>query len=87
MFGYRDELEQAWKLIREALNAKGIPNLARRPTVLEKTIQRNGEDCGIFVLAKVRWRLEGWPPEDLTQDNMPLFRQRILLDLERWNLT
>lgn len=45
--------------------------------------QKNGCDCGVFTLQFADYLSEGLPlsPAPFTQDDMPIFRQRILLSI------
>ena len=49
----------------------------------EAPVQRNGFDCGVFMLMMANYIARGRPLAGFTQAHMPLLRRRILADLMR----
>ncbi|KAL9137539.1 MAG: hypothetical protein Q9175_001256 [Cornicularia normoerica] len=89
--GYDKDFEEPWRFISSWLlyKTKSVLNVTR-PRVLvpnPQPTQDNTRDCGVFVCGIVRWSLEGWDLTTLTPSMIPEYRRRMMLELEKWNLS
>ncbi|KAL8952120.1 MAG: hypothetical protein Q9222_001932 [Ikaeria aurantiellina] len=48
--------------------------------------QTNSSDCGVLILLYARWIMERWPLETLKPDQCAQYRDRMIVELEKWRL-
>lgn len=89
--GYDREFHKPWRVISSWLlfKSKGTFDMTHPRVNIPnpQPTQNNCMDCGVFVCGIVRWSLEGWALSTLTPSVIPEYRRRMILELEKWNLS
>ncbi|KAL9621292.1 MAG: hypothetical protein Q9204_008129 [Flavoplaca sp. TL-2023a] len=89
--GYNDEAsEKARSQVVDTLKhfSGGILDLSavHVQTPDPQPIQVNSYECGVLAINVARWLLEGWDLSTLRARDCPQYRQRMIVELEKWNL-
>ncbi|KAI4268439.1 MAG: hypothetical protein L6R35_006766 [Caloplaca aegaea] len=87
---YDFEVKARWPYIVEhmLLLSKGRLDLSSVKVQIPKQQPRqsNSSDCGVLALCVARWIMEGWVLETIQPQNCQLYRQRMIVELEKWHL-
>ena len=83
-------LIKSWPLIGKWLEGRdrdlnGVSGW--KPTWPTQPDQGTELDGGVFLCCILRWLIEGWPLEELRQDDIGMLRRRMVRELESWTLS
>ena len=87
--GYRDQVDQHWPEIASALMSISQgwqPGNIEPEKPKVQPIQGNDSDCGVMILCIARWMVENWPLNTLRAEDCPNLRDRMIVEIERWQL-
>ena len=88
--GYEKDFERVWTGLVDYLMTRSENRLNLRQTQIRvpqhQPMQNNGNDCGVLVMAQVRWLAERWDTHDLVPNRIDQIRLRMIYELERWNI-
>ncbi|KAL8941393.1 MAG: hypothetical protein Q9216_002271 [Gyalolechia sp. 2 TL-2023] len=87
--GYEGEIKARWpKITAELLQySHGALDVSQvKVRVPKQPVQLNGYDCGVLMLCVARWLMEGWNLNTIQADECSYYRERMILELEKWHL-
>lgn len=87
---YGQERQNSWPTVVKAMKelSSGVLDLSTVKVQFPKSqpLQSNSYDCGVLILCVARWLMEGFPMDSLLAQDCPQFRQRMIVELEKWSL-
>ncbi|KAL9025118.1 MAG: hypothetical protein Q9196_006011 [Gyalolechia fulgens] len=87
--GYEFEINARWPKITEELRrySQGTFDVSQvQVRTPKQPIQTNDCDCGVLMLCVARWLMEGWSLDTIQADECLVYRERMILELEKWHL-